>query len=347
MTEDVCDLQNELDVRQVTSLAQRNWITPFVKYIHIIFEGKIPEYVDRNKLFAVIAYPSFYLLTLPTFFKNKAAWGDVNSSFDWLHEVAGFEYAEIVDKALEIYPQINIRHVKAKILSDLIKHIDCQEDRIINIVLNETKTVLAKDPLIDTQDDLRHFSLPEFWQHADKKYLSAIISNIPFEKYGMRYNNPCLRETIEYALRYMTIGEKRTLIAKYENSQDKEMRELLRRLGSKKEILRKISEYLHGGKCDSSFGHEHASLFGFVKKDFRILWAYWRLFCYSTKKETERRRALATVATKGIKEHLGPSTFRVFKILMNRKIKQRIKAGKYVDGLYNFMDEAEQKVYSR
>lgn len=347
MTEDVCDLQNELDVRQVTSLAQRNWITPFIKYIHIIFEGKVPKYVNRNRLFAIIAYPSFYLLTLPTFFKNKAVWGDVNSSFDWLHKVAGFEYAEIVDKALEIYPQINIRHVKAKILSDLIKHIDCQEDRIINIVLNETKTVLAKPEKTYAGNDFRYTSLPEFWQKVDEKYLAEIIDVIPFEKYGLRYDNPCLRDVIEYALKYISIEQKKKLIAKYENSEDGEMRELLRRLGAKKEILRKISEYLHGAKCDSQFGYDHANLFGFEKKNLRILWAYWRLFCYSTKKDTERRHALATVATKGIKEHLGPWTFRVFKFLMNRKVKQRIKAGKYVDGLYNFMDEAEQKVYSR
>lgn len=347
MAEDVCDLQNELDVRQVTSLAQRNWITPFIKYIHIIFEGKVPKYVDRNRLFAIIAYPSFYLLTLPTFFKNKAVWGDVNSSFDWLHKVAGFEYAEIVDKALEIYPQINIRHVKAKILSDLIKHIDCQEDRIINIVLNETKTVLGKPEKSNAGNDFRYASLPEFWQKADQKYLIEIIDEIPFEKYGLRHDNPCLRDVIEYALKNMSIEQKKKLIAKYEKSDDGEIRELLRRLGSKKEILRKISEYLHGAKCDSQFGHEHASLFGFMKKDLRILWAYWRLFCYSTKKETERRSALATVATKGIKEHLRPWTFRVFKFLMNRKIKERIKAGKYVEGFYNFIDEAEQKVYSR
>ena len=347
MAEDVCDLQNELDVRQVTSLAQRNWITPFIKYIHIIFEGKVPKYVDRNRLFAIIAYPSFYLLTLPTFFKNKAVWGDVNSSFDWLHKVAGFEYAEIVDKALEIYPQINIRHVKAKILSDLIKHIDCQEDRIINIVLNETKTVLAKPEKTYAGNDFRYTSLPEFWQKVDEKYLAEIIDVIPFEKYGLRYDNPCLRDVIEYALKYISIEQKKKLIAKYENSEDGEMRELLRRLGAKKEILRKISEYLHGAKCDSRFGYDHANLFGFEKKNLRILWAYWRLFCYSTKKDTERRHALATVATKGIKEHLGPWTFRVFKFLMNRKVKQRIKAGKYVDGLYNFMEEAEQKVYSR
>ena len=145
----------------------------------------------------------------------------------------------------------------------------------------------------------------------------------------------------------MSVEQKKKLIAKYEKSDDGEIRELLRRLGSKKEILRKISEYLHGAKCDSHFGHEHASLFGFMKKDLRILWAYWRLFCYSTKKETERRSALATVATKGIKEHLGPWTFKIFKFLMNRKVKQRIKAGKYVEGFYNFMDEAEQKVFSR
>ena len=32
---------------------------------------------------------------------------------------------------------------------------------------------------------------------------------------------------------------------------------------------------------------------------------------------------------------------------MNRRIKQRIKEGKYVEGLNDFLDEVEQKVYAR
>ena len=97
----------------------------------------------------------------------------------------------------------------------------------------------------------------------------------------------------------MSMEQKEKLIAKYEDSKDGEIRELMRRLGSKKEILRKVSEYLHGGKCDSHFGYNHAHLFGFVKKNIFVLIAYWKLFDYSMKKESERRSALTTIATKG------------------------------------------------
>ena len=343
----VCASQKSLDVQQIISLDHSNWITPFIKYVQIVFNDEIPEYVNKEKLLMIVAYLAKYLVTQTSLFKNQPPWGNYNSAFDWLHKVAGFNYSKIVDKALEIYPQTDNFYIKIQLLSDLIEHLDCRERDIANIVLEETRRVLAKPEKTYAGNDFRYTSLPEFWQKVDEKYLAEIIDVIPFEKYGLRYDNPCLRDVIEYALKYISIEQKKKLIAKYENSEDGEMRELLRRLGAKKEILRKISEYLHGAKCDSRFGYDHANLFGFEKKNLRILWAYWRLFCYSTKKDTERRHALATVATKGIKEHLGPWTFRVFKFLMNRKVKQRIKAGKYVDGLYNFMDEAEQKVYSR
>ena len=120
----------------------------------------------------------------------------------------------------------------------------------------------------------------------------------------------------------------------------------MRRLGSKKEILRKIREYLEGGKVDSHFGYNHAYLFGFLKKNFFILFAYWKLFRYSLAGESERRSYLFTIAKKGIKEHLDPITFKFLKLYTSKVIKKRRNAGQYVDGLYDFIDEMEQSVYS-
>ena len=324
-----------------------NWITPFIKYVQIVFNDEIPEYVDKEKLLTIVAYPAKYLVTQTSLFKNQPPWGNYNSAFDWLHKVAGFNYSKIVDKVLEVYPQTDNLYIKMQLLSDLIEHLDCRERDIANIVLGETRRVLAKPEKIYAGADFRYASLSDFWQKADGKYLIEIIDEIPFEKYGLRYENPCLREVIEFALKHMSIEQKEKLIAKYEDSKDGEIRELMRRMGSKKEILRKVSEYLHDGKCDSHFGYNHAHLFGFVKKNIFVLIAYWILFDYSMEKESERRSALATIATKGIKEHIGFWTLIIFKFLMNRRIKQRIKEGKYVEGLYDFLDEVEQKVYAR
>ena len=347
MAEGVRTLQKSLDIQQIISLNYPIWITPFIRYIQIIFNGTIPDYVDKERLLSIVAYQKKFLVTQITIAKNQPFWGNCNSSFDWLHNVAGFEYSEIVDKALEIYPQTDNLYIKRQLLSDLIEHLDCRERKIVNIALEETRRILAMPETSNAGRDFRYEPLPEFWQKADKKYLIEIIDEIPFEKYGLRHENPCLRDVIEYALKYMTIEQKEKLIIKYEDSEDSEIRELMRRLGSKKEIVRKISEYLHGGKCESNFGHNYAYLFGFLKKNIFILIAYWRLFDYSLKKESERRSALATIAIKGIKEHIGRWTYKLLKILVDRKIKQRIKAGLYVEGLYDFMDEVEQKVYAR
>ena len=347
MAKGVCEFQKNLDIQQIISLNHSVWITPFIRYVQIIFDGKIPEYVEKEKLLTFVAYLTRYLVTDTALFKNQRVWGDYSSPFDWLHNVAGFEYPEIVGKALEIYPQTDNLYIKRQLLSDLIEHLDCREREIVNIALEETNQVLAKPETSNAGHDFRYEPLPKFWQKADKKYLVEMINEIPFEKYGLRHDNPCLRDVIEYALKYMSMEQKEKLIAKYEDSEDSEIRELMRRLGSKKEILRKISEYLDGGKCESNFEHNCAYLFGFLKKNIFILIAYWRLLCYSMKKESERRSALATIATKGIKEHIGSWTFIFFKFLMNRRIKQRIKEGKYVEGLYDFMDEVEQKVYAR
>lgn len=343
----VCDFQKELSIQQIISLNYPIWITPLIKYIQLIFNDKIPEYVDKDKLLKIVAYPAKYLVTQTSLFKNQPPWGNYNSAFDWLQKVAGFEYSEIVDKALEIYPQTENLYVKMQLLSNLIEHLDCHERKIANIVLEETRRVFAKPEKFNSGSDFRYEPLPKFWQKADKKYLAEIIDEIPFEKYELRNENPCLRDVIEYALKYMSVEQKEKLIAKYEDSEDRKIRELMRRLGSKKEILRKITEYLNGGKCESYFRYGNANLFGFVKKNIRVLWAYWRLFDYSMEKSSERRSALASVATKGIKEHIDSRLFKIFKFLMNRKIRQRIKAGLYVDWLYDFMDEVEQKVYSR
>ena len=343
----VCVFQEELDVQQIILLNYPIWITPLIKYIQLIFNDKIPEYVDKDKLLTIVAYPAKYLVTQTSLFKNQPPWGNYNSAFDWLQKVVGFEYSEIVDKALEIYPQTENLYVKMQLLSNLIEHLDCHERKIANIVLEETRRVFAKPEKFNSGSDFRYEPLPKFWQKADKKYLAEIIDEIPFEKYELRNENPCLRDVIEYALKYMSVEQKEKLIAKYEDSENREIRELMRRLGSKKEILRKITEYLNGGKCESYFRYGNAKLFGFVKKDIRLLLAYWRLFDYSMEKSSERRSALASVATKGIKEHIDSRTFKIFKFLMNRIIRQRIKAGLYVDWLYDFMDEVEQKVYSR
>ena len=343
MAEDVLDLQKTLDVQQVISLGRPIWITPFVKYVHILLNDEIPEYVEKNRLMALIAYRSTYLAT-SAFYKNDGLWGNYSSVYDWLHYVAGFEYAKIVTNAISIYPEITDRFVKAQVLLELIKHLDCQENQIAEIIIEETRKVLASGGV---PRELNHDALPDFWHKADKKYLDEIMEWIPFEKYEQRHNNPCLREVIEYALKYLTAEQKIKLIAKYKDYHDDEMRELLRRLGSKKEILRKISEYLHGGKVDSNFGYDHAYLFGFVKKDCSILCAYFKLLKYSMEKTTERRSALSTVAKKGLKEHLRPFSFKFLKFYIDRQIKKRIKNGLYVDGLYDFIDEMEQVAYSR
>lgn len=343
MAEDICDLQKTLDVQQVISLGQPIWITPFVKYVHILLNDEIPEYIEKNKLMALIAYRSTYLAT-SAFYKNDGLWGNYSSVYDWLHYVAGFEYAKIVTNAISIYPEITDCFVKAQVLLELIKHLDCQENQIAEIIIEETRKVLASGGV---PRELNHAALPDFWHKADKKYLDEIMEWIPFEKYEQRHNNPCLREVIEYALKYLTAEQKIKLIAKYKDYHDDEMRELLRRLGSKKEILQKISEYLHGGKVDSSFGYNHAYLLGFVKKDCSILCAYFKLLKYSMEKKTERRSALFTVAKKGLKEHLGPFSFKFLKFYIGRQIKKRVKNGLYVDGLYDFIDEMEQVAYSR
>ena len=339
--------QKKLDIQQILSLNYPIWITPFVKYIQLVFDDKIPEYVDKDKLLMIVAYQTKYLVTRTTIFKNQPPWGNYSSAFDWLREVAGFKNSEIVDKALEIYPQTENLYVKMQLFSSLIEHLDCRERKIADIVLEETRRILEKPEESNAGSDFRYTSLPKFWQNADKKYLVEMIDEIPFEKYGLRHENPCLREVVEFALKHMSIEQKKKLIAKYEDTDDHEMRELMRRLGSKKEILRKISEYLNGGKCDSHFGYNHAYLFGFVRKDLFILIAYCRLFIYSMKKESERRSALFTIAKKGIREHLGPFTFRFLKIYVNWCIAKRRTAGLYVDGLYDFIDEMEQSVYSR
>jgi hypothetical protein len=347
MAEGVRTLQESLDIQQIISLNHLIWITPFIRYVQIIFNGNIPEYVDRNRFLSIVAYPKKYLVSQTSLFKNQAAWGNYNSAFDWLHNVAGFEYSEIVNKSLEIYPQTDNLYVKMQLLSDLIEHLDCHEREIVTIVLNETRRIFAKPEKSNAGIDFRYASLPEFWQKADKKYLAEIINEIPFEKYGLRHENPCLGNVIEYALKYISTEQKKSLIAKYKKYKDNEMKELLRRLGSKKEILRKISEYFHDGKCNSNFGNNNAHLFGFVEKNICVLIAYWRLFDYSMKKESERRSALTTIATKGLKEHMSPLMFKFFKIYMNWKIKQRKKAGRYVEWLYSFIEELEQKVYSK
>ena len=347
MKNGILDFQKNLSACQIISLSHRNWITPFIKYVHIVLDDKLPEYVNKDKLLAIVAYKTKFLATQLTLMENKTVWGNCDSAFDWLHKVAGFDYSKIVDKALEIYPQINTLYIKTQILSELIKHIDCQERKIVDIVLNETKDVFAKDLFSNTVDDLRYGPLPKFWRNADGKYLNEIIDYIPFEKYGRKSENPCLENVIEYVLKYVSIEQKKKLIERYGNYKDDKMRAFLLRLGSKKEILRKISEYLQGGKSISNFRNRVSNLFGFVKKDVSLLWAYWKLFKYSMEYDSERRLVLFSIAKKGIMEHIDSKTFFVFRFLMKGLLKTRIKEGLYVESLYDFMEELEQKVYAR
>lgn len=343
MAEDISDLQKCLDIQQIVTLTRPNCITPFVRYVHILLDDKIPEYVEKKRLITVIAYRSTFLAT-SAFYKNKGLWGNCETSFDWLHNIVGYEYSEIVQNAIEIYPKIKDNFVKAQVLSELIKHFDCQKRKITSIVLKETKNALAND---GQPRELNYGPLQHFWTSADEKYLNKIIEWIPFEKYDQRHDNPCLREVINYTLKYISTEKKLELIEKYKDCQDDEMRELLRRLGSKEEILRKISEYLQGGKVDSNFGYDHAYLFGFIKQDDSIFRAYLKLFKYSMEKQSERRSALFTIAKKGIKEHITLDLFKSLKSVVNKQIKERQKAGLYVDGLYDFIDEMEQVAYSK
>ena len=343
MAEHVSDLQKKLNVQQIVTLVRPNWVTPFVRYVHILLDDKIPEYVEKERLITLIAYRSTFLAT-SAFYKNEGLWGNCDSSFDWLHNIVGYEYAEIVKKAIDIYPKIKDDFVKAQVLSELIKHFDCQKRKIASFVLEETKKVLTNDGL---PREVNYGPLQRFWSNADEKYLNRIIKWIPFEKYSQRHDNPCLREVVEYALKYLPTEKKIELIEKYKNCQDDEMREFLRRLGSKEEVLRKISEYLQGGKVDSNFGHSHAYLFGFIEQDDSIFRAYLKLLKYSMEKQSERRSALFTIAKKGIKEHINQQLFKSLKLFVNKEIKERQKTGLYVDGLYDFIDEMEQVAYLR
>lgn len=339
---EICELQDVLNVQQVISLKGCAWVIPFVKYLHILLNDKLPSYIKKEKLLSLIAFPSIFVHS-----NTYNDFGTYESVFSWLQTVAGFSTERLVEKSIEFYPLVQRDDTKAQILSYLIKHIDLKEDIIFEIIYKETEKVLRKDYSNNEYDAVNHGPLAHFWEKADAKYLRKIFEIVPFERYDLRRENPCLREITDYSLKYMTLDEKTRLIKILEKFHNDGVQELLLRLGSKKEILKKIKGYLNGDKVEYGFSCQPVITFGFIKKDLRILWAYWRLFEYSMENESERCSVLFNIARNGIAKHLGQKTFVILKILMHLALKRRMKAGLHVDGCYDFIDEMEQTVYSR
>lgn len=325
------------------------WIIPFIKYLPILFKNEIPPFVDKEKLLYFMLFPSMYL-EKGSIHDSSFKWEECDNVFVWLNQKTGKSFEYLARKAIDFYPYLKDKKSKAQILYYLVnnrKSFKDLENKIIDFVEIETLKELDADYSNGNFNEINYGVLSEFWKNAEFSFVAKIFEMIPFERYGKADNNSCLYEIFETSIRLMTKQQKNILIKKFKGSEDKNIRELLLKIGYEKEILRTIQECLNGKKMSSYMERARSNLFGFMEPNLRVLLAYWKLFKYSLDKDCARRNALYSIAKNGIKEHLGKYSFSFLKFGIMHLVKKRRRLGLYCEGLLDFIDEIEQHVFAK
>ena len=311
-----------------------NWMEPFLYYTALLYDSKIPDWFDKNKIsdfvICVDIYHELHELK-PGIFSFK-------SIFEWLEKQCGVAKTELIGISIKCYEDVDIDSIRSEIIYFLS---DVNNENAIDFVIKQTKKVVAEEA-----DHCEvQYALAHYWRSAKFEITDEIASFIPFEKFIMKSEDSTSdlnNALIDYFCENASVEQKKECCKKISTLEGPKKKELLRNLGDEYTISCAIDEYISGANVKSYLNH---SLYKIKILDDKLFGKFISLYEYSIEMSNERRGILGNWALCVIKENTTVMRYKVLKKRIGRIIVSRKESGGHWEGLQDFLDEIEQKLY--
>ena len=344
-----CFLEND-SIDKYDDGENRFWVVPFVHYINRLYNNKLPKWVDKIKVLNFIAFPAWQLATeFYCHINSEFKWGKWNSVFDWIEEVAGISSDAVIKEALTLLPKLKSDQSQTQIITIFVKNVKSESvyrQDMLDAIFDKTIIEIRKDYKDHNHTSIMNAgALSSFWYETGENFVERIYSYIDFSKYDSNDVNYCRKAVLEYFCKAANQEQKNTVIVLLKNRiAESNVKIYLAKLGYEKAIIKLIDEFLDGANFNTNLTF-HTPLFGKSKKSMRLLNKYYQLYKYSMEKDNDRRRYLMDYARVGILQTVIKHNFGFIKWKLNKIITRLKTKGLYFEGIQDFLNEIEQKIF--
>lgn len=352
MEQEVSYFIEENDISIYDGGRNRFWVVPFVHYLSRFYNNKLPAWFDKNKILNFIAYPAWQLSTgYGVHINGEFKWQSWNSVFDWIETVSGFAEDVIIEKALSLLSELKSDQSQTQIITvfvEKVKSVSAYKQQMLNAIIDKTIVEIQKDYKDHNNKSIMNGgALSSFWRETQVNYIERISSYLDFSKYNPDDINYCRRTFFEYFCKIADEEQKNNIISSLKNKISQEnCRIYLAKLGYKKAIIKTIDGFLKGDELRTDYTF-YSPLFGKTKKSIFLLSKYYELYEYSMAKNNDRRQYLIGYAKEGIFQTVSKYNFWFIKRKLNKLMKTLKTKAYYFEGVQNFLNEIEQKVFGK
>lgn len=329
----------------------RFWVVPFVHYLSRFYNNKLPEWFDKSKILNFIAYPAWQLSTgYGVHINGEFKWESWNSVFDWIRIVSDIDEDMIIEKSLSILPELKSDQSITQIVTVFVEKIKTNEkykQQMLDVIINKTIEELQKDYKDHNEKSIMNGgALSSFWRETQEDLIDKLYPYVDFSKYNPDDINYCRRAVFEYICKNVNEKQKTKIIDSLKNNiSEKNIRIYLTKLGYDKAIIITINEFLNGENFNTDYAF-YSPLFGKANASLRLLNKYFQLYEYSLEKSNDRRNYLIGYAKEGILQTTNNNNFWFIKMKFKHLIKRLKKEGHYFEGVEDFLNEIEQRIFS-
>lgn len=329
----------------------RFWVVPFVHYLSRFYSNKLPEWFEKSKILNFIAYPAWQLSTgYGVHINGEFKWESWNSVFDWIKTVSDLDEDLIIEKSLSILPELKSDQSITQIVTVFVEKIKTNEkykQQMLDVIIEKTIEELQKDFKDHNEKSIMNGgALSSFWRETKEDFIDRLFPYVDFSKYNTDDINYCRRSVLEYICKNANENERAKIIESLKNQiSEKTIRIYLSKLGYDKAIILTINDFLNGENFNTDYAF-YSPLFGKTKASLRLLNKYFQLYEYSLEKKNDRRDYLIGYAKEGILQTTTKNNFWFIKNKFNKLIKKLKKTGKYFEGVEDFLNEIEQRIFS-
>lgn len=350
MEQEVSYFIEENDISIYDGGRNRFWVVPFVHYLSRFYNNKLPDWFDKNKILNFIAYPAWQLSTgYGVHINGEFKWQSWDSVFDWIETVSGFSEDVIIEKALSLLSELKSDQSQTQVITvfvEKVKSVSAYKQQMLNAIIDKTIVEIQKDYKDHSNTSIMNGgALSSFWRETQEDLIDKLYPYVDFSKYNPDDINYCRRSVFEYICKNANKNERKKIIESLKNRiSEKIIRIYLTKLGYDKAIIQTINEFLNGENFNTDYAF-YSPLFGKTKASLRLLSKYFQLYKYSLEKSNDRRNYLIGYAKEGILQTTTKKNFWFIKKNFNHLIKRLKKEGRYFEGVEDFLNEIEQKIF--
>lgn len=351
MQKEVSSFSAENDLSLYDGGHNHFWVVPFVHYLSRFYSNKLPEWFNKSKILNFIAYPAWQLSTgFAVHINGEFRWNSWNSVFDWIKTVSDLDEDLIIEKSLSLLPELKSDQSITQIVTVFVEKIKTNEkykQQMLDVIIEKTIEELQKDFKDHNEKSIMNGgALSSFWRETQEDFIDRLLPYVDFSKYNTDDINYCRRSVFEYICKNANENERSKIIESLKNRiSEKTIRIYLSKMGYDKAIILTINDFLNGENFNTDYAF-YSSLFGKSPSSLRLLNKYFQLYEYSLEKKNDRRDYLIGYAKEGILQTTTKNNFWFIKNKFNKLIKKLKKTGKYFEGVEDFLNEIEQRIFS-